>query len=319
MHWQEWVATLVIPKVPMEEAAVPPPPPASLFSEWWDLLDVPLFHLGNNPVSALSLLQFVLLGALIVIAEVVMRRLIVQRVLARTHLDEGMRFAIARIAGYLFIALGFYVALKVVGIDLSSLAVLAGAIGVGLGFGLQNIVHNFISGIIILAERPISIGDRVEVNGIAGQVSRISLRSTTVVTNDNISVIVPNSNFISEPVVNWSHGDPKVRINLAVRIAYGSDVPQFRQLMTDVALSHAEVLREPKPNVFFIGFGESSLDFEIGVWTAEMLRNPKRFKSELYYSIEAALRENKIRIPFPQRDLHVKSGRMVPSEGSDRG
>lgn len=297
------------------EESVPAPPP-SLLAELWDFLAFPLFYLGENPISALSLVQFALLGGFIVIAETVLRRVFVQRLLSRTHLDEGMRFAIARITGYLFIALGFYIALKVVGIDLSSLAVLAGAIGVGLGFGLQNIVHNFISGVIILAERPISIGDRVEVNGIAGQVSRISLRSTIVITNDNISVIVPNSNFISDPVVNWSHGDPKVRINIPVGIAYGSDVPQFRELMMAVAAAQPEVLEDPKPNIFFIGFGDSALNFELGVWTTGMSRNPKRFRSELYYAIEAALRENGIQIPFPQCDLHLKSSQVAGLGGS---
>lgn len=295
----------------MEETVSPAPPPSILF-EFLDYLFVPLFHLGGNPITVMSLLHFFALAILVIVAEIVMRRILIRRILARTHLDVGMRFAIARITGYAFLAIGFYVAFKVVGIDLSSLAVLAGAIGVGLGFGLQNVVHNFISGIIILAERPVALGDRVEVNGIAGKVDRINLRSTIVVTNDNISVIVPNSSFISEPVINWSHGDPKVRINIPVGIAYGSDVPKFRDLMTEVALSHPKVLREPEPNIFFIGFGDSSLDFEIGVWTAEMLQNPRRFRSEINYSIEAALRENEIEIPFPQRDLHLKSSEIGP-------
>ena len=282
----------------------------TLLEQLLSILRFPLFNLGDTPITLASILQVLVLCTFILVAETVLRRLIVQRALSRTHLDEGMRFAIARITGYAFITLGFYIALRLVGIDLSSLAVLAGAIGVGLGFGLQNIVHNFISGIIILAERPIAIGDRVEVNGVAGQVAKISLRSTIVVTNDNISVIVPNSNFISEPVVNWSHGDPKVRINIPVGIAYGSDVPKFRRVMTEVALAQQQVLRDPAPNVFFIGFGDSSLDFEIGVWTAEMLRNPKRFRSELNYAIEQALRDNGIEIPFPQRDLHIRSGEL---------
>ncbi|MCF3648349.1 mechanosensitive ion channel family protein [Synoicihabitans lomoniglobus] len=282
----------------------------SLLAQIIELLRHPLFDLGDTPITALGILKLLILITLVIFAEAVLRRIFLTRVLSRTHLDEGMRFAIARISGYIFLTLGFYLALNFVGIDLSSLAVFAGAIGVGLGFGLQNIVHNFISGIIILAERPIAIGDRVEVNGVAGKVAKISLRSTIVVTNDNISVIVPNSNFISEPVVNWSHGDPKVRINVPVGIAYGSDVPKFRRLMTEVALSQSEVLRDPAPNIFFIGFGDSSLDFEIGVWTAEMLQNPKRFRSELYYKIEAVLRENGIEIPFPQRDLHVRSGTL---------
>ena len=158
----------------------------------------------------------------------------------------------------------------------------------------------------------------MEVNGVAGRVQRISLRSTVVVTNDNISVIVPNSSFISESVVNWSHGDPKVRIGIPVGIAYGSDVEKFRKLMTEVVLAHPQVLPDPAPHIFFIGFGDSSLDFELGVWTAEMLQNPKRFRSEIYYAVEKALRVNGIEIPFPQRDLHIRSGtlpiRQVPPQ-----
>ncbi len=275
-----------------------------------EVLSFELFHLGSSAITLLTIFKFVLLAALVIIAESALRRIVLHRVLTRTHLDEAMRFAVARITGYAFLTLGFYLALTFVGIDLSSLAVLAGAIGVGLGFGLQNIVNNFISGIIILAERPIAIGDRVEVNGVAGQVTRISLRSTVVVTNDNISVIVPNSSFISETVVNWSHGDPKVRINIPVGIAYGSDVEKFRRVMLEIAHAQPEVLDDPAPNVFFIGFGDSSLDFEIGLWTAEMLRNPKRFRSELNYAIERALRQNGIEIPFPQRDLHIRSGTL---------
>ncbi|WP_221029875.1 mechanosensitive ion channel family protein [Actomonas aquatica] len=275
-----------------------------------NVLTFELFHLGKSAITLATILKFFILAGFVIIAEAMLRRVLLQRVLRRTHLDEGMSFAVARITGYAFIVLGIYLALTFVGIDLSSLAVLAGAIGVGLGFGLQNIVNNFISGIIILAERPIAIGDRVEVNGVAGQVTRISLRSTVVVTNDNISVIVPNSSFISETVVNWSHGDPKVRINIPVGIAYGSDVEKFRKVMMEVALAQPEVLREPAPNIFFIGFGDSSLDFEVGVWTAEMLRSPKKFRSELNYAIERALRANNIEIPFPQRDLHIRSGTL---------
>ena len=136
--------------------------------------------------------------------------------LARTHIEPDLQFAVSRFAGYCFIAVGFFFAFKVVHLDLSSLAVIVGGLGIGIGFGLQNIVSNFVSGLIILAERPIAIGHRVEVGGVAGQVTKISLRSTVVVTNDNITIIVPNSNFITNPVTNWSYGDPKVRLRLPV-------------------------------------------------------------------------------------------------------
>jgi small-conductance mechanosensitive channel len=168
--------------------------------------------------------------------------------------------------------------LVVNGIDLSSLAVVAGALGVGLGFGLQNIVSNFVSGLILLAERPIAIGDRIEVSGVAGQVRKISLRSTTVVTNDNIAIIVPNSDLTTKPITNWSHGDPKVQFRLPVGVAYGTDPEKLRLVLLAVARAHPSVLASPEPTLFFEGFGDSALNFELGVWTQDMAHSPRRFR-----------------------------------------
>ena len=275
------------------------------------ILDYPLIKFGQTEFTPLSIAKILAWLMLVLVLQYFLRGMIIQRVLKRTRLDAPLQFAIGKFAGYVFVALGFYVALQVNGVDLSSLAVIAGALGVGLGFGLQNVVHNFVSGLIILAERPIAIGDRVEVGEVAGQISRISLRSTTVVTNDNICIIVPNSDFISHKVTNWSYGDPKVRIRLPIGVAYDTDVEKLRRVLLEVATAHAKVLREPAPELFFHGFGDSSLDFELGVWTAEMTAKPRRFRSELYYAIEKALRENQIEIPFPQRDLHLRSGTFV--------
>jgi len=148
--------------------------------------------------------------------------------------------------------------------------VFAGAIGVGIGVGLQSIASNFISGLVILAERPISIGDRVEVGQTAGLVQRIDARSTIVVTSDNISIIVPNSKFIEDPVTNWTLGDPRVRFRLPVGVAYGSDVAKVRETLIAAGREHPKTLQDPAPNVFFSGFGDSSLDFELVVWSSEM-------------------------------------------------
>jgi small-conductance mechanosensitive channel len=248
---------------------------------------------------------------LVFIFEAVLRRYLTRRFLQRTHLHPSMQYAVAKIAGYVFIAIGFYAALKLVGIDLSSLAFVAGAIGVGLGFGLQNIISNFVSGLIILAERPISIGDRVELGEVAGLVTKINLRSTNIVTNDNITIIVPNSDFITNKVTNWSYGDPKVRIRLPIGVGYGTDPERLRKLLLEVAGAHPKVLADPAPEVFFSGFGDSSLNFELGVWTADMASKPRRFRSELNFAMERKLRENRIEIPFPQRDLHLRSGSFV--------
>jgi len=274
-------------------------------------LHYPLFQIGKGEVTLFGIAGTILLLMFVVLGERIFRRTIVKRMLARSQLDEALRYGIERILGYLFLVLGFYIALQTVGLDLSSLAVLAGAIGVGLGFGLQNIFSNFMSGIIILAERPIAIGDRVEVGGIAGQVSKISLRSTTVVTNDNISIIVPNSQFISETVINWSHGDPKVQFRLPIGVAYGSDTAKVKEVLLAVAANNSMVLPDPPPSVYFESFGDSSLNFELGVWTRDMVRSPRRFRSELNFAIDHGLAAAGIVIPFPQRDLHVKSGSLV--------
>jgi len=294
--------------------------PDSLTNAWSDVQSVmnhPLGKLGDSTITLASILTLILLLALVLLLERVFRRLLVERLLSRTHLEPALRFAIGKISGYLFIALGFVLALNNAGLDISSLTVLAGAIGVGLGFGLQNIISNFFSGLIILAERPVAIGDRIEVGGVAGMVTRISMRSSTVVTNDNITIIVPNSDFISNAVTNWSHGDPKVRLRVPFGVAYGSDIPLLKKVILEVASQHSAVLKEPSPSLFFVGFGESSLDFELGVWTIEMAHNPLRFKSELYYAIEDTLRKNKIEIPFPQRDLHLRSGQFVRRAGDE--
>jgi small-conductance mechanosensitive channel len=293
--------------------------------QWWadveSALNHPLLTLGGNQLTLMGIIKLFALLAIVLVAERYLRRTLRKRVLTHTHLDPDLQYAVSRFAGYCFIFVGFFIALKMVGIDLSSLAVVAGALGVGIGFGLQNIIGNFVSGLVILAERPIAIGHRIEVGGVAGRVTKINLRSTTVVTNDNITIIVPNSDFITQAVTNWSHGDPKVRIRLPVGVAYGSDVPKLQRVIVEVAEKNHFVLKEPPPRLYFVGFGESSLDFELGVWTIDMAHNPMRFRSELYYAIEQALRDNNIEIPFPQRDLHIRSGELpvrIRSADSDR-
>ncbi len=271
------------------------------------IADYQLVKLGDKPLLVSDLILLALMIGGVFIFEWFFRRYVMLRHLGRTRMQSSLQYAVSRICGYVVITLGLFIALQTVGINLSSLAIFAGAIGVGVGFGLQNIVSNFMSGLIILAERPIAQGDYVDVGGVGGRVREINLRSTTVVTNDNISIIVPNSEFIANTVTNFSHGDPKVRVRLPIGIAYGSDVQKFKRGMLEVALADPDVLREPAPDVFFIGFGESSLDFELGVWASDQAFRPIRFKSDLYYAIEAKLRELDIEIPFPQRDLHIRS------------
>ncbi|MGH7993355.1 MAG: mechanosensitive ion channel family protein [Limisphaerales bacterium] len=276
-----------------------------------NVINYPLIELGDSHLTLNSIAKLLLVMLLVLVAERYLRRILRKRILARTHMEPDLQYAVSRFVGYCFIAVGFFFAFRVIHLDLSSLAVIVGGLGIGIGFGLQNIVSNFVSGLIILAERPIALGHRVEVGGVAGQVTKISLRSTVVVTNDNITIIVPNSNFITNPVTNWSYGDPKVRLRLPVGVAYGSDVEKLRRLLLEIAAENPAVLKDPAPMARFLEFGDSSLNFELAVWTLDMAHRPTRFRSDLYFAIERKLRENQIEIPFPQRDLHLRSGKIV--------
>jgi len=205
------------------------------------------------------------------------------------------------------IVIGLMIILQSAGIDMSTITVLAGALGVGIGFGLQNITSNFISGLIILFERPIKVGDRIEVGDISGDVVNISMRATTVVTNDNISVIVPNSDFISSRVINWSHNDRNVRFNVEVGVSYNEDPEKIKNILLSVANDNSAVLKNPEPDVIFTEFGDSSLNFNLRVWTTELIQKPHTLRSQLYFEIFKRFREEGIEIPFPQRDLHIKN------------
>lgn len=287
----------------------PAPASSPLDASW---LQYPLINLGDSSITVLLLLKIILWLTAVLVVNFGFRRLVVDRLLARTRLEAGLRFAISRIFGYVFVLLGFYIALLASGVNLSSLAVIAGALGIGIGFGLQNIVANFVSGLVLLAERPVAIGDRIEVGGVAGRVTNIALRSTTVVTNDNISIIVPNNDLVTQPVTNWSHDDPKVRIRVPVGVAYGTDPEKMRRVLLDVGAAVPGALAAPAPAVYFEGFGDSALNFELAVWTREMSQSPRRFRSDINFAIEKALRENGIEIPFPQRVVHLQPPPPAP-------
>ena len=206
------------------------------------------------------------------------------------------------------LVVGVLIVLENTGIHLGALTVFAGAVGVGVGFGLQNIASNFISGLVILAERPITIGDRVEVAGITGQVQQIRARSTVIRTNDNIMMIVPNTKFIDSPVTNWTYGDPQVRFRIPVGVAYGSDIAKVREALLAAGRENLNTLKDPAPSVFLEKFGDSSIDFQLVVWSSEMSARPSRYRSDLNFAIEQKFREAGIELPFPQRDLHIRSG-----------
>lgn len=270
-------------------------------------VDLPLFYVEDSAVSALSLVEFVVTIWAAVVISRWLRRFLTDRVYPRTGWDIGLTNAFNTLAHYLVLVVGLVVGLRFVGVGFSSLAILAGVLGIGIGFGLRNITENFISGLIILAERPIKIGDFIEVKDgtVEGRVESIRARSTTVVTRDNISMIIPNSEFVARPVVNWSHGDPKVRVAIPVGVAYGSDTDLVRKALLEVAGRHGKVLKKPAPEVQFRAFGGSSLDFFLLVWIEEQ-QHRFRIASDLHFAVDKAFRKFGVEIAFPQLDLHLK-------------
>ncbi len=276
------------------------------WKEIFSFVTHPLFQLGQTWVSLATIVEFICVAILVVVLSRLVRRMVRTRVLVHTKMDVGLQYAIARIISYVVLVLGFVIGLETLGIELRSFTVIAGALGVGIGFGLQNIVSNFVSGLIILSERPVQVGDRVDISGTLGQVVRIGARATHVLTNDNIVIIVPNQEFVANRVINWTHADPRVRFRVPVTVSYGSDVRLVEKLLLDVGVANSHVLKDPKPSVVFKEFGQNALLFELRVWSADMAHHPGAIESELNFAIWDTFKKHKIEIPFPQRDLHVR-------------
>jgi small-conductance mechanosensitive channel len=272
-----------------------------------EILSIKLFSIGESSLTIGLLFTLIFSVILLLFISEWIKKLLVNRILKKYHLEKGTRQSVGTIVKYILIIAGLFSILQTNGIDLSAFGILAGALGVGIGFGLQNITNNFISGLIILFEQPIKVGDRIEVGDITGDVIKISARSTTVVTNDNISVIIPNSQFIDGQVINWSHNDRKVRFNFPVGVSYKENPEKVKSVLMEVALNNPNVLKNPEPDILFEDFGDSSLNFNVRVWTSEYVSKPKVLKSQLYYDIFRRFSEENIEIPFPQRDIHIKS------------
>lgn len=278
----------------------------NLLASFWSIFERTLFSMGETDVTLGSILYFLFFVLLLIYLSGKFKGLLINKILTRYKLDVGVRQSIGAIVRYFILIIGFFIIIQTAGIDLTSLGILAGALGVGIGFGLQNITNNFISGIIILFERPVKVGDRIEVADVRGDVVKISARATTIVTNDNISVIVPNSDFISSTVINWSHNDRLVRFNFPVRVSYKEDPERIKKLLLEVVVENEGVLKVPSPDVLFNNYEESHLDFNLRIWTSKFIDRPNVLKSQLYYAVFKKFRENKVEIPFPQRDLHIK-------------
>ncbi len=263
------------------------------------------FEIGTVRISPTAVLYAAALFAVVLTVTRFLQRKIEQRVLIHTRLDSGVKNSIRSAVGYIGVIGGGVIAISAAGLDLSNLAIIAGALSVGIGFGLQNVVNNFVSGIILLVERPIRVGDWVVVGSHEGYVRRIKVRSTEIETFAHASVIVPNSDLISGTVMNWTHSDARGRIIVPVGVAYGSDTGLVRKLLEEIARSHPDVLAIPEPTVLFREFGDSSLNFEIRVFLKD-IGYCLSVTSDICFEIDKAFREHGIEIPFPQRDLHLR-------------
>ena len=269
------------------------------FSQW-------TLTFGNFHLSMQMLVSAVIAFYLSLQVSWVLQGISEAEVLTRHDVDRGVRDAVKKLIHYGVVLVGFLVALSLLGLSLQHFVVVLGAFGVGIGFGLQDIVNNFLSGLILLFERPIKVGDGVLIDGEYGTVNHIGLRSTVVKNLDEAELIVPNSQMISQKVTNWTLTNRRVRIVLSVGVAYGSDLEKVLAILTEVSAEHPLVLKEPKPSPLFVQFGDSSLDFELRVWISNVDNRPD-VKNELLLAIDRRFREEEVEIPFPQQDLHLRS------------
>ena len=272
----------------------------------YQTLDTDIFSLGESQYSAIDLLLLLTFTIGLWFLIRIFAILFKQYILSKTGADRGLQDIIAIVIQYLLSFLCIIILWQIWGFDISSLAILVSVLGVGIGFGLQNIANNFISGLIITIERPIQIGDFIKVGDLLGKVQKIGSRSTVIKTMDKVSIIVPNSRFLENDVINWNYDDPVSRLSIPIGVAYGSNIKKVRLALLEAVKNHPDVLLTPRPQVWFQEFGDSSLNFEVFVWISEP---SKQFilKSELNYRIAASLSRHDIQIPFPQRDIHLRS------------
>ena len=286
------------------------PPLMTLRTQLQELLHTalvsPLFDFSGRQVTASDLFIFPLVGAAIWLFAQSATHLLRASFLRGVGLEGATEQTVASLLQYCLLFAGTLIALTTAGVDLRGFAIFGGVLGVGIGFGLQNIANNFVSGLVIGFERPIRPGDFIKIGEHVGTVMRVGARSTTVVTLDRVSILVPNSRFLEHEVVNWSLNDPVTRVHVPVGLQYGSNVATVRAALRTVARAHPAVLREPRPQVQFREFGRSALEFELIVWSRDP-KNQFTLVSDLNYLIEDELARRGLTVPFDQLDLHVRS------------
>lgn len=286
--------------------------PSALLNLWTREI-VTGFEIGGLTIAPLDLLLAVVIFLLALAATGIVKRLLSDRLLPQTRLDVGVRHSIVAASGYLGVVLALLLGIAALGLDLSNVAIIAGALSVGIGFGLREVVNNFVSGLLLLIERPVKVGDWIVTAGHEGMVKRISVRATEIETFDRASVILPNSELITQPVTNWTHKNRVARTTVKVGVAYGSDTQLVHDLLLGCAKDHPDVLEVPAAYVLFRNFGDSALEFELRAY----VRDTDYYLtvgSDLHFAVDRAFREHGVTIPFPQRDLHIVTapGQVLP-------
>jgi small-conductance mechanosensitive channel len=280
-------------------------------SEVDGVFDYRLFRIGDTSVTVASLAVALLIVVGSYFLSRLAQRFVSNRLLSRTALSGGVRYMLGRFTGYLVLVLGSLAALQTIGVRATTLTAFGAALGVGIGFGLQDIVKNFVAGLIILLERPIQVGDRIEIDKITAQVAEIRARATVLRTNDDVHLIVPNAKFINDTIVNRSYGRPLYRCRAAVPVAYGSDPRAVEHTLIEAARHCEGVLAEPAPSVRFRSFGESALNFELLCWTDKMIHRPGALVSSLNFLIHEGLQTRGIELSPSRTEIHLRGAQRL--------
>ena len=285
-------------------------------------LEYELISIGSFTINSYQIVSAIAVLVLAVVASKLSMRALRRIVAIRSNVRESEVYAVTRLASYVIYTVGALLALSVLGVTFDRIALVAGALSVGIGFGLQNIVSNFISGIIILFEKSLRVGDFVELeNGVLGEVKEIRIRSTVIRTLGNEDILVPNSQFISNQVTNWTLNDDFKRMSVEFGVAYGSDPRLVMEKVAEAAALHPDVVKDEDklPGVIFTEFGDSSLNFKLVVWIrGDLVKKPGLAVSNFLLLVHDVLKQNDITVPFPQRDLHIRSG-LEPWRPGDGG
>ena len=275
----------------------------------WHYLD-DVHKIGNIQVSVTTVVEGLIIFIVALFLSRTLSAFLQRRIAKRAYLDPGLSYTLGRLTQYLIVTLGVLLALKsAFNLDLTSIAVVFTALSVGIGFGLQYIAADIASGFILLFERPVRVGDRVSLGTQEGDVQSINLRTTVLMTNDRVSVIVPNSKLVRDQLINWSYGDPRARIAIPIGVSYDADVDLVTKTLLAAAENVDNVLPDPPPKVQFLEFADWSKNFRLLVWTNRP-RLHRQIRSDINYRIEALFREARIEIPFPQTELRLREGSL---------